>query len=64
MHTFIFNTVINLIIRKHHNKIQLRETDLVPNKSTSPQITAAEAHLAEGKFLHEEQTMNKEVSLL
>jgi hypothetical protein len=33
--------------------------------STSQQTTlAADAHLAEGQFLHEEQTLNKEKSLI
>jgi hypothetical protein len=37
----------------------------VPNMSTSLQTTlAAEAHLAEGQFLLEEQTLNIEKSLI
>jgi hypothetical protein len=36
-----------------------------PNTSTSLQtILAADAHLAEGQFLPEEQTLNKEKSLI
>jgi hypothetical protein len=38
---------------------------LAPNTSTSLQTTlAAEAHLAEGQFLLEEQTLNKAKSLM
>jgi hypothetical protein len=38
---------------------------LVPNTSTPLQITlAAEAHLAEGQFLPEEQTLNKAKSMI
>jgi hypothetical protein len=38
---------------------------LAPNTSTSLQTTlAADAHLAEGQFLHEEQTLNKAKSLM
>jgi hypothetical protein len=33
-------------------------TFLAPNKSTSLQTLAADAHLAEGQYLHEEQTLN------
>jgi uncharacterized membrane protein YvbJ len=41
----------------------LRRTFLAPNTSTSLQKTlAADAHLAEGQFLHEEQTLIKAVS--
>jgi hypothetical protein len=40
-------------------KRRLRRRFLVPNTSTSLQTTlAADAHLAEGQFLHEEQTLN------
>jgi hypothetical protein len=38
---------------------------LAPNTSTSLQTTlAADAHLAEGQFLHEEQTLNNAKSLI
>jgi hypothetical protein len=38
---------------------------LVPNTSTSLQTTlAADAHLAEGQFVHEEQTLNNAKSLI
>jgi hypothetical protein len=38
---------------------------LAPNKLTSLQTTlAADAHLAEGQSLHEEQTLNKANSLM
>jgi hypothetical protein len=38
---------------------------LAPNRSTSLQTTlAADAHLAEGKVLHEEQTLNNAKSLI
>jgi hypothetical protein len=50
-----------LIIKKYHNKIGLRETVLVLNTSTSRKTAlATEAHLAEGQFLLEEQTLNEE----
>jgi hypothetical protein len=40
-------------------KRRLRRRFLVPNTSASLQTTlAADAHLAEGQFLHEEQTLN------
>jgi hypothetical protein len=46
-------------------KKRLRRTFLAPNTSTSLQTTlAADAHLAEGQFLHEEQTLNKAKSLI
>jgi hypothetical protein len=38
---------------------------MAPNTSTSLQTTlAADAHLAEGQFLHEEQTLNNAESLI
>jgi hypothetical protein len=38
---------------------------LAPNTSTSLQTTlTADAHLAEGQFLHEEQTLNYAKSLI
>jgi hypothetical protein len=38
---------------------------LAPNTSTSLQTTlAADAHLAEGQFLHKEQTLNNAKSLI
>jgi hypothetical protein len=41
------------------------ESVFVPNKSTSLKRTlAADAHLAEGQFLLEEQTLNIEKSLI
>jgi hypothetical protein len=43
----------------------LRRTYLAQNTSTSLQTTlAADAHLAEGQFLHEEQTLNHAKSLI
>jgi hypothetical protein len=43
----------------------IKETVLVLNTSTSPQTTlAADAHLAERQFLHEEQTLNNAKSLI
>jgi hypothetical protein len=41
-------------------KKRLRSTFLAPKTSTSLQTTlAADAHLAEGQFLHDEQTLNR-----
>jgi hypothetical protein len=46
-------------------KRRLRRTFLAPNTSTSLQTTlAADAHLAEGQVLHEEQTLNNAKSLI
>jgi hypothetical protein len=46
-------------------KKRLRRWFLVPNTSTSLQTTlAVDAHLEEGQFLHEEQTLNKAKSLM
>jgi hypothetical protein len=45
-----------------HYKIYLRDRDFVPNTFTPLQTTlTAEAHLAEGQFLLEEQTLNLEI---
>jgi hypothetical protein len=41
----------------YYNK-RLRRTFLAPKTSTSLQTLAADAHLAKGQFLHEEQTNN------
>jgi hypothetical protein len=47
----------------YYNKL-LRRTFLAPNTSPSLQTTvAADAHLTEGQFLHEEQTLNTAKSL-
>jgi hypothetical protein len=44
---------------------RLRKTFLAPNTSTSLQTTlAADARLAEGQFLDEEQTLNNAKSLI
>jgi hypothetical protein len=44
---------------------RLRRTFLAPNTSTPLQTTlAADAHLAERQFLHEEQTFNSAKSLI
>jgi hypothetical protein len=40
----------------------IKEKSLVPNTSTSLQTLAAEAHLAEGQYVLEERTLNKEIS--
>jgi hypothetical protein len=45
-------------------KKRLRRTFLAPNTSTSLQTIAADAHLAEEQFLHEEQTLNNAKSLI
>jgi hypothetical protein len=46
-------------------KRRLRRIFLAPNTSTSLQTTlAADAHLAEGQFLDEEQTLNNAKSLI
>jgi hypothetical protein len=46
-------------------KKRLRRTFLAPDTSTSLQTTlAADAHPAEGQFLHEEQTLNNANSLI
>jgi hypothetical protein len=43
----------------------IKEIVLAPNRSTSLQTTlASDAHLAEGQFLLEEQTLNKGKSLM
>jgi hypothetical protein len=52
MHSFIFNTINILVIKKVPLYSMVRETFLVPNMSLSLQTTlAAEAHLSEGQFL-------------
>jgi hypothetical protein len=46
-------------------KNRLERTFLIPNTSTSPHTTlAADAHLAEGQSLDEEQTLNSAKSLI
>jgi hypothetical protein len=45
-------------------KKSLGRTFLVPNTSTSLQTLATAAHLAEGQFLVEEQTLNNAKSLI
>jgi hypothetical protein len=48
--------IVIVIIIAYYEK-RLRSTFQAPNTSTSLQTTlAADAHLAEGQFLHEEQT--------
>jgi hypothetical protein len=42
----------------NYNKIRLMRMFSAPNTSTSVQTLAADAHLAERQFLHEEQTLN------
>jgi hypothetical protein len=52
-------------IKVENYRICFNDSGFVPNMSTSLQTTlAAEAHLAEGQFLLEEQTMNIEKSLI
>jgi hypothetical protein len=51
-------------IKVENYKICFNNSGFVPNTSTSLQTTlAAEAHLAEGQFLLEEQTLNIENNL-
>jgi hypothetical protein len=52
-------------IKVENYQIYFNDSGFVPNMSTSLQTTlAAEAHLAEGQFLLEEQTLNIEKSLI
>jgi hypothetical protein len=53
-------------IKVENYKICFNDSGFVPNMSTttSLQTLAAEAHLAEGQFLLEEQTLNIEKSLI
>jgi hypothetical protein len=54
-----------MIIIITHYKMLLRRKFLAPNTSTSLQRTlAADAHVAEGQFLYEEETLNKGKSLI
>jgi hypothetical protein len=54
-----------LILCKGYYKILLKRTFWVSNTSTSLQTTlAADAHLAEGQFLYEKQTLHKANSLM
>jgi hypothetical protein len=51
---------IILVTTIAYYKKRLRRTFLAPNTSTSLQTTlAADTHPAEGQFLHEEQTLNR-----
>jgi hypothetical protein len=52
-------------LKVENYKICFNDSGSVTNMSTSLQtILAAEAHLAEGQFLLEEQTLNMEKSLI
>jgi hypothetical protein len=65
IHTIILSTINLLKRRRNHYRIRLRKTVLVPVTPTSLQaILTAEAHLAEGQFLLEKQTLNKAKSLI
>jgi hypothetical protein len=64
IHTYMLNMISVLLRCKDHYKILLRRTVLAPNTSKFLQTLAADAHLAEGQFLLEGQTLNKEKSLI
>jgi hypothetical protein len=60
IHTYIhvpYNLSFNMMQRPLYNMVE--RTVLAPNTSTFLQTLAAEAHLAGGQFLLEEQTLNK-----
>jgi hypothetical protein len=65
IHTYMLNMISVLLRCKDHYEILLRRTVLAPNTSKFLQTTlAADAHLAEGQFLLEDQTLNKAKSLV
>jgi hypothetical protein len=63
--TLLLNTINILIINEYRYRTRLGKIVWVLNMSSSQKATfAAEARLAEGQFLTEEQALNKATSLI
>jgi hypothetical protein len=62
IHTFISNTINILLINEYRYRIRSGEAVLVPNTSSIQTILVDEALLAQGRFLLEEQALNKAIS--